>query len=66
MVLAGNGSRVVMFGGRDNEIVRQHIPKTYEVSWQKLRTFVLSILCKLESPRLLQRQRDINAPTPRH
>ena len=31
MVLAGNGSRVVMFGGRDNEIVRQHIPKTYEV-----------------------------------
>lgn len=31
MVLAGNGSRVVMFGGRDNEIVRQHIPRTYEV-----------------------------------
>lgn len=31
MVLAGNDSRVIMFGGRDNEIVRQHIPKTYEV-----------------------------------
>lgn len=31
MVLGGNDSRVIMFGGRDNEIVRQHIPKTYEV-----------------------------------
>lgn len=31
IVLAGNGSRVIMFGGRDNEIVRQHIPRTYEV-----------------------------------
>lgn len=31
MVLAGNDSRVIMFGGRDNEIVRQHIPRTYEV-----------------------------------
>ncbi|CAM9806227.1 unnamed protein product, partial [Ectocarpus sp. 4 AP-2014] len=32
MVLAGNDSRVIMFGGRDNEIVRQHIPRTYEVT----------------------------------
>lgn len=31
MVLAGNDSRVIMFGGRDNERVRQHIPRTYEV-----------------------------------
>ena len=31
MVLAANDSRVVMFGGRDNEVVRQHIPRTYEV-----------------------------------
>ncbi|CBN78621.1 conserved unknown protein [Ectocarpus siliculosus] len=34
MVLAGNDSRVIMFGGRDNEIVRQHIPRTYEVTRQ--------------------------------
>lgn len=33
MVLAGNGSRVIIFGGRDNEIERQHIPRTYEVGW---------------------------------
>ncbi|CAN0525565.1 unnamed protein product, partial [Laminaria digitata] len=31
MVLAANDSRVVMFGGRDNEVVRQHVPRTYEV-----------------------------------
>lgn len=31
MVLAGNGSRVILFGGRGNDIVREHIPRTYEV-----------------------------------
>lgn len=31
MVLAVNDSRVIMFGGRDNEVIRQHIPRTYEV-----------------------------------
>ena len=31
MVLAGNDSRVILFGGRDNEIMREHIPRTYEV-----------------------------------
>lgn len=34
MVLAANDSRVVMFGGRDNEVVRQHIPRTYEVRFE--------------------------------
>lgn len=31
MVLDENGSRVILFGGRDNDIVREHVPKTYEV-----------------------------------
>lgn len=31
MVLAGNDTQVIMFGGRGNEIVREHIPRTYEV-----------------------------------
>ena len=25
------GSRLIMFGGRDNEIQRQHVPKTYNI-----------------------------------
>lgn len=32
MVLAGNDTRVILFGGRDNDILRQHIPRTYEVT----------------------------------
>lgn len=33
MVLAGNDTRVILFGGRDNDTLRQHIPKTYEVNF---------------------------------
>ena len=25
------GSKLIMFGGRDNEIQRQHVPKTYNI-----------------------------------
>lgn len=49
MVLAGNDSRVITFGGRDNEIVRQHIPRTYEVgpsSYMSLRGALYVLTCK--------------------
>ncbi|CAM9543031.1 unnamed protein product [Phaeothamnion confervicola] len=31
MVLHNNDTVVVLFGGRDNEIQREHVPKTYEI-----------------------------------
>jgi hypothetical protein len=32
LVLYDNGTKVVMFGGRDNEVTRRHIPRTYNIS----------------------------------
>ncbi|CAN0140143.1 unnamed protein product, partial [Discosporangium mesarthrocarpum] len=42
MVLADNDTRVIMFGGRDNEITRRHIPRTYEVNIDLLSTNTIS------------------------